>query len=47
VQDHRHLGDGLFYLSEVGLISQIETWILSWLQSLFDTWGWAGVAGMM
>jgi len=32
---------------EVGLISQIETWILGWLQTLFDTWGWWGVAGMM
>lgn len=29
------------------MISQIETWILGWLQTLFDTWGWAGVAGMM
>jgi membrane protein DedA with SNARE-associated domain len=29
------------------LITQIENWILGLLQSLFDTWGWAGVAGMM
>lgn len=29
------------------MISQIETWILGWLQTLFDAWGWWGVAGMM
>ncbi len=29
------------------MITQIENWILGLLQSLFDTWGWAGVAGMM
>lgn len=29
------------------MISQIENWILGTLQTLFDTWGWWGVAGMM
>ena len=29
------------------MISQIESWILGWLQTLFDAWGWWGVAGMM
>lgn len=29
------------------MISQIESWILGWLQTLFDGWGWLGVAGMM
>lgn len=32
---------------EVGLIAQIENWILGTLQTLFDTWGWWGVAVMM
>jgi membrane protein DedA with SNARE-associated domain len=32
---------------EVGLISQIENWILGTIHSLFDVWGWLGVAGMM
>lgn len=29
------------------MISQIESWILGWLQALFDAWGWSGVAAMM
>ena len=29
------------------MISQIETWILGTLQTLFDTWGWLGVAAML
>lgn len=29
------------------MIDQLETWILGTLQSLFDAWGWAGVAAMM
>ena len=32
---------------EVVLISQIENWILETLQTLFDAWGWGGVAVMM
>ncbi len=32
---------------EVALILQIETWILSTLQSLFDAWGWLGVAALL
>ena len=32
---------------EVALISQIETWILDTLQTLFDTWGWLGVFVIM
>ena len=32
---------------EVTLISQIETWILGALQTLFDSWGWLGVIAMM
>lgn len=32
---------------EVGLITEIENWILGTLQTLFDTWGWWGVVGMM
>ena len=29
------------------MISQIETWILGALQTLFDSWGWLGVSAMM
>ncbi|MFA5873244.1 MAG: DedA family protein [Anaerolineales bacterium] len=29
------------------MISQIETWILGTLQTLFDTWGWLGVVVVM
>ena len=29
------------------MISQIERWILGWLQALYDAWGWSGVAAMM
>ena len=29
------------------MISQIENWILETLQTLFDAWGWGGVAVMM
>ena len=29
------------------MISQIETWILGALQTLFDSWGWLGVIAMM
>ena len=29
------------------MISQIETWILGTLQTLFDTWGWRGVVAVM
>lgn len=29
------------------MISEIENWILGILQTLFDGWGWWGVAGMM
>lgn len=29
------------------MISNIEAWILGTLQTLFEAWGWAGVAGMM
>ena len=32
---------------EVVLISQIETWILGMLQTLFDAWGWGGVMVLM
>ena len=32
---------------EAALISQIENWITGTLQTLFDTWGWLGVAVIM
>ena len=32
---------------EAVLISQVEAWILGMLKTLFDTWGWLGVAAMM
>lgn len=32
---------------EVVLILQIETWILGTLQTVFDAWGWLGVAGLL
>jgi hypothetical protein len=33
--------------TEVTMLDQIETTILSALQSIFDQFGWAGVFGLM
>lgn len=31
----------------IASVSKLETWILGSLQTLFDSWGWMGVAAMM